>query len=266
MKYAEPLLSVLMLCMTVIFMMPTSLLAGQNDVEDYTVDQILALVGETYGRISSAKGTVSRVAEIDDDAPARFEGEFFMKASGEMLFRYSSDPEREIGFDGTKFRIYFPGDDVGYYTDTSELSFAERFVLGSGPYIGNILEMYRDSHDLSIANYFEGRYIIKASSQETLGAYVLIGVSPGSWTVSGIEQYDVQNRLIRQTRYLEFERLDDTVFFPKTIEISTLQKDKIIIETTYFRDITLNGTINNKIFTITGSKKTDWRERPFMTR
>ncbi len=231
----------------------------------YTPEEIIAFIDKSCEGIESAEGTITRITEYGSDEPDHLEGTFRMRQPDRLFIHFKGETERVIGFDGRYFRIYFSSNNSGFFTDTSELGEKERFILGAAPYIGNMLKLYALDNTLELIDEYEGRYIVKAVPNDGNGGYVLIGISPVTWTVSGIEQFDKDKKLVRQTRVLEFLRVGDTGYFPQTIEISTVFGETLYVETTTFSDITFNSEIDDQRFVITGKKNTNWRERRFKT-
>ena len=231
---------------------------------DYNTEDVIAHVNEMYGKVHSARGRITRIIEAGDNNTKRYIGRFAIRKPDRLLVEFTGDVRQFMGYDGKTFRIYFPDENRGFYTETGKLSSLERFVLGPGPFFGNILQIMSDGFKLEVADFFEGNLILKASPEQPLYLnLVLLGISPDTWTIRAVEHFDRENNLVSQTRFLSFKSLGDSLFFPTTVETSTVVKDNVMLETTLLTRVQLNIPLEDDVFRIPDNDETVWKEQPF---
>jgi len=231
--------------------------------QDFSPDEVMGFVKKTYGKVFSARGVITRIIEYGGGETERSDGVFAASRPDRMLIEFKGDLHQFMGFDGDFFRIYFPGENRGFYTDAAELGIPERFVLGPGPFFGNILDIVDSSFKLEVADFYEGKIVLKAiPGNPAQFSSILIGVAPETWTIRAVEHYDMQNKLVSQTRYMAFKTVGDSLFFPTTVETSTLLKNGVMVETTYISEVMLNVLIDDEFFDIPGNDDTDWIAQP----
>ena len=226
-------------------------------------DDIIAHVNAVYDGVESASGSIVRIIDYGEGEPGRSEGRFIAGKPDRLKIEFGGAVARTILYDGSMYRLYFPKDNRGYITETSGLTAQERYVLGAGLYFGNAFRGLSEGYRFSVVDTFEGNIIVKATpdTPQTF-AYVLVGVSPETWTVRGIEYFDGEGRVISQTRYLEFARKDSGLFFPIKIETSAQLPGGIMVETIMLSRVEINAPLDERAFARPGDDATSWAEQP----
>jgi len=226
---------------------------------DMTPDELIARVKETYAGLVSARGSITRIIEYDDAEPERDEGTITVLGPDKLRIDFKGDMPRSIISDGEIFRIFFPGENRGYYTELANCTAGERFILGPGPYKGNILDGMGPEFTYSIADNYMGNIILRADAIESgTFSYILIGIAPETWTIRGVEYFDRNGDLVRQIRFLEFASVDGSFFFPTQAVTSQQVSNNITVETIYITDARLNVPIEEKLFDKPGDGATEW--------
>lgn len=230
----------------------------------YTTEDIMKHINETYAKTISAKGKISRVTDFGEGEPDRFDGTFVIQKPFFLHIALDGASPRTSVFDGTYYRLFFPSENRGYYTEASNLTAGQRFVLGAGPYFGNIFDGMADTFTFKAVDLFEGNIIVKATPiGQSPYRYVLIGISPDTWTIRIVEYFDDAGEVVRQIRYLTFKSAEGGVYFPTTVETSMILASHVMTETLYLTDVVLNGRISDSEFAVPGDKDTHWASEPF---
>jgi len=230
----------------------------------YTAGEVIALVNKTYRRVFSARGRITRITDYGEGKPRRLDGRFLIRKPAKMLIELAGDTHQFMSFDGSRYRLYFPKENTGYFTDARSLSKSERYVLGPGPFFGNIFSILDEGYTFKVIDFYEGNLIVKAvPGNPGVFKYILIGVAPETWTIRGVEHFDGKGVLVSQTRYLAFTSVGDSVFFPTTVETATLLAKHVTVETTYLTRVRLNVPIGDELFLVPDNETTLWKEHPF---
>jgi len=241
--------------------------APAREKPGYTAEEIIALVNKTYRRVFSASGRITRITDYGEGKPRRLDGRFLIRRPEKMLIELAGDTHQYMSFDGSRYRLYFPKDNTGYFTDTRNLSKSERYVLGPGPFFGNIFSILDEGYTFEVVDFYEGNLVVRATpGNPSIFKYILIGVAPGTWTIRAVEHFDGKDVLVNQTRYLAFTNVGDSLFFPTTVETATLLAKHVTVETTYLTRVRLNVPIEDDLFLIPDNETTLWKAHPFRSR
>ncbi|MFC1693769.1 hypothetical protein ACFL1R_09720 [Candidatus Latescibacterota bacterium] len=139
----------------------------------------------------------------------------------------------------------------------------ERYVLGPGPFFGNILPVMEKEYSFSVIDMFEGKLILKATPLNADGInYILIGIDPEVWIIRAVELFDAQNNLLKQTNYLEFLSYGDSLFFPITVKTLSITNGRVTEETILLSNVRINVTFGESDFQIPGNDNAEWIARP----
>jgi len=226
---------------------------------DFTVQEILANVETTYQRITSARGEITRIIEMRGRDPFILKGTFAVVKPDRMRIELRGESSQVTTCDSRMYRIYFPEKNRGVYEMTGPMHDLERYVKGPGHVFGDIMGVLRTGYDLTVADPIDEMLVLKAAPIEPSDiGYILVGISPETWTVRVVEQFDTKERVVSQSRYLAFHAAGNTLFFPSTVVVTVDTGGSIAVETTYFKKIELNVPIDNGLFKNPGDRDTDW--------
>ena len=233
--------------------------AGVGSPPGFTVQKILANVATTYGRITSARGEITRIVEMQGRDPLFLKGTFAVVKPDRMRIELRGESTQVSTCDSRMYRIYFPEKKRGVYEMTGPMNDLERYVKGPGHLFGDIMGVLRTGYDLTAADPVDDMIVLKAVPivPSDIG-YILVGISPESWTIRAVEQFDTKERVVSQSRYMAFHAVGDTLFFPSTVVVTVDTGGSIAVETTYFRKIKLNVPIDNGLFKNPGDRDIDW--------
>jgi len=234
----------------------------------YRPDDVIARVHETYDRVYSASGLITRIIEVDDKEPDILNGRFAIKKPDHMLVEFMGKLRYFNGYDGITFRVYFPEENRGYYQETNRMKSLEKFVLGPGPYFGNMLKLADSGFTFEITDHYQGNLVLKATPGNPLKiAYILFGIDPKSWTIGVVEYFDKNNELVSQTRFNSFRTFGNNLFIPTSVTTTTLEGGGLVVEKTLLTRVELNIPIEEEVFRIPSDNRTEWiassvREKP----
>lgn len=229
----------------------------------YTPEEVLAYVNETYQKVQSAEGVILRTKGVGNEEQQRFTGRFAVKKPDLLFVEYVRDLRQLTAYDGKTFRIYFPDENRGLYRETQNLSEMERYILGPGPFFGNILPVMEKEYSFSVIDMFEGKLILRAIPRNSdVINYILIGIDPEVWIICAVELFYAQNNLVKQTRYLEFLSYGDSLFFPITVKTLSTTNSRVTEETTLLSNVQINVSPSESYFQIPGNDNTEWIARP----
>ena len=229
-----------------------------DDLLDYDPSKVISRVMETYSRVYSARGRITRTVEAGGENLS-FSGRFAVKRPDRLLVEFVGDDHQLTVNDGKTFRVYFPKENQGLYSNINELSPPERFLMGPEPFFGNILLLMEKGFTFEAADMVEGNLILKAAPLKPLQFnFILIAIDPETWTIHAVENFNRQNQLVSQTRFLEFKTLGDSLFFPVTVKTSTILGENVMIETTHLTRVQLNVMFDEDMFRIPDNEDTEW--------
>ena len=230
---------------------------------EYTSEEVIARVNKTYQRVHSASGRITRTIEYDGNEPQSFNGRFAIQKPDRLLVVFIGDVHQFMGYDGKTLRIYFPEENRGFYTETQKLTPLERFVVGPGPYFGNILQIMEEGFSFKVADMVAGNLILKAIPLKPFQFnFILIAVDPKTWTIRAVENFDRKNKLVNQTRFLEFKTISDSLFFPVKVKTSNVFEEGFMAETMHLTRVQLNVSLDTDAFRIPFNDDTEWVAQP----
>ncbi|MCE5249527.1 hypothetical protein LLG96_04825 [bacterium] len=229
-----------------------------DDFDDYNTTDVITHVMQTYSRVFSARGRITRSFESGGEKQS-YSGTFAVRKPDHILVEFVGDNHQYVGFDGTTFRLFFPAENKGIYKEAGSMNELERFITGPEPLFGNILSLINDAFSVKLADMVQGNLILKASPKKPLlFNFVLIAVDPKTWTVRAVEHFDRENKLVSQTKFLEFKSIGDSLFFPTKIATSSVSNENLYVESTELSRVQLNVIIEDEVFRIPGKSDTNW--------
>ena len=235
---------------------------GDGSETTAAAERVIARVDETYSHVRSARGRIARATSFSG-TEQRYEGRFAAEKPERLLVEFVGDEEQVVVCDGQKFRAYFPGPNQGLYQTMESLSPMERFVLGPGPFFGNLLPLLQDGYVFDIAETVGGNHILRATPVRPAHFnFILLAIDPETWTIRAVEHFDRANQLMSQTRFLEFESIGDSLFLPTLVQSSTVTEDGIVTETTRLSRLLLNTSLDATVFRTPGDEHTEWSQMP----
>lgn len=238
--------------------------AGATEPAGINAEDVIENVNKTYNRVFSASGIITRFLESGNDDAKFFSGSFAIQKPDRKIVRFEKDTPQYTGYDGKTYRIFFPEDNKGYYTDTRDLSDLEKYVLGPGPIFGNILKLMERGFTFRITDFYEGNIIILATPVNPQQYnYILIGIAPETWTIRAVEYFDKQNVLVNQTLFPAYINVGDSLFIPSTTTTTTVMSKIVTVETTQLTRVQLNIPLDNEEFIIPSNNATEWNAQPF---
>ena len=233
--------------------------AEADDPPDYSSDYIISRINETYNKVHSAQGRITRTIEVDKTEIQRHNGRFAVRKPEHILIEFVGEFHQFVGFDGTTFRIYFPNENKGIFQKNSDMSPLERFILGPEPFFGNIFTVLKQGFSIKVADRVDGNIILKATPNNPVNFnFILVSVDPKTWTIQAIEHFDRTNTLVSQTKFLEYKTVGDSLFFPTKMATSNIISDAVRVETTRLTRVQLNIPIDDETFSIPASDDTEW--------
>ena len=233
--------------------------AEADETVHYSPEDVISRINETYSKVYSAQGRISRTIEIDENQPYRLLGSFTVEKPVNVLIKFAGDFLQYIGFDGKEFRIYFPVENRGVYKKTSVMTFLDRFMSGTELFFGNYTSLLQNGFSITVHDTLNGKIILKATPEKQIHFnYILVGVDPQTWTIQVVEYFNTKNILVSQTKFLEYNTIGDTLIFPRKIIISTIVNNKVRIETTSLTSFKLNIFFEDKAFSIPSNENTKW--------
>ncbi|MBN1293183.1 MAG: hypothetical protein JXB48_15200 [Candidatus Latescibacteria bacterium] len=229
-----------------------------DDFSKYNNDEVITHVMETYSRVYSATGRITRTVEADG-AKRSNTGKFTVKKPDRLYVEYVGEDHQITVHDGKTLRIFFAEHNKGIYKNTEDMIPMERFILGPEPFFGNVLQLMGKEFTIKLADMTSGNLILKAEPEKPLQLnFILIAINPENWTIQAIEYFDTTNKLVSQTRYYEFKSEGDSLYFPTKTITSTIIQDKLLVETLELSRVQLNYKFNDDIFSVPGNKETEW--------
>ena len=232
--------------------------SSAGEFSDYTTEDVLTQVMETYARVQSAAGRIVKTFEAGDTKNT-VNGRFAAARPGRLYLEYTGEDRQITVNDGETLYTYSPDQNRGLFKRTSELNPLETFVMGPEPLFGNMFRLLDDTFDIELADMVSGNLIMKATPHRALQVnFILVAVDPETWTIRAVENFDRNNTLISQTKYLEFRSVGDSLYFPSKTSTSTIMGDDILLETLKFSRIQLNVDFNGEWFVKPGDGDTEW--------
>ena len=138
-----------------------------DDLSHYNTNEVLSKVMETYSRVNSAAGRITRTFEANGTCQS-IKGRFAVLRPGRLYVEYIGEDRQITVNDGKTFRVYFPDENRGLYKFTNEMNPLESFLLGPEPFFGNILQLMDDNFEIKLADMVSGNLILKAQPVKPL--------------------------------------------------------------------------------------------------
>ncbi len=230
-----------------------------EELPDYSAEYIISRINETYSKVFSAQGRITRTIEVDNTEIQRHNGRFAVKKPEHIITEFVGEYHQYVGFDGKNFRIYFPNENKGILQKNSDMSHLERYILGPEPFFGNIITLLKQGFSIKVADRVDGNIILKATPHKPVNFnFILVSVDPKTWSIKAIEHFDRKNNLVSQTKFLEYKTVGDSLFFPTKTETSNIIRDTVRVETTNLTRIQLNITLDDESFSIPFKNNTEW--------
>ena len=224
--------------------------------------QVIERVGQTYARVYSARGRIDKTLSFAG-TEQNFYGRFAVKKPDSLLVELIGDIHQFSAYDGKTFRAYFPDQNEGIFYHIDDPNSMDHLAAGPTPFFGNLLPLMEQHFAFEVADTLGGNLILKAVPEKPLlFNVILIAIDPSTWTIRAVEHFDRNNQLVSQTRFLEFATLDDSLFFPTTVETSTVTENGILSETTRLSRVQLNAMIPADSFRIPDNDDTRWGPAP----
>ena len=229
-----------------------------DDLSHYSTSDVLSKVMETYSRVYSASGRITRTFEANE-IHQTIKGRFAVVRPGRLYVEYIGEDRQITVNDGETLRVYYPDQNRGLYQHTREMNPLESFLLGPEPFFGNILQLMGDNFKIELADMVSGNLILKAQPVTPLQFnFILVSIDPKTWTIQAIEQFDTHNKLVSQTRYLEFKSAGDSLYFPTKTKTSTVSGDNLLTETLELSRVQINIDFDDERFKNPGNSDTEW--------
>jgi len=229
-----------------------------DDLSHYNTNEVISKVMETYSRVYSAGGRITKTFEANG-IRQNIKGRFAVVRPGRLYVEYIGEGRQVTVNDGETLRVYYPDENRGLYQYTSKMNPLESFLLGPEPFFGNILQLMGDKFKIELADMVSGNLILKAQPVTPLQFnFILVAVDPKTWTIQAVENFDRNNKLVSQTRYLEFKSDGDSLYFPSKTRTSTVSGENLLIETLELSRVQINVDFDDKRFNNPGNSDTEW--------